>query len=659
MRKLIPSKPKIAIIASEGARDDPSSPLLRFIRDYAKVLKKFDIYTTAGTGNAICASGLYNLDEVAWHRSGPMGGVVELAAMVARMQVGTVIFLSDPLDIRSDVPENFALQRVCREIGVRLISTLASAEEWALCGGKSEIPKYSPFPSNWDERGNKNVDNTGEPLFLSIPEQTIALISHDRKKDEMIDFVNEHLDFLDDFHRILTTGTTGWLLKLLYAGENQKKEIEAEAELRLGAQRFGQLKEMLWSARLRHAKADKRESVEENALAELGQKIFDEIQKETSVINEDNPKPLEDPNPNFVSKVMPLPSGPKGGDILIADEILNHRCHRIIFFIDPGTAHAHEPDIRLLERTCQIRGVYAVCTSDRKSSHDSIARLGECYEGYILKPCTRHKICQKYKLREAIIVDTNEDVDGKKLGKALSRACAGYLFQQLMWTVGEDEIIRVGIAHGWVMRQVLKEMIGMEKGELLRKPSKLSGRVIWSPIIGNLTVEWTDREAAAIANDFKGYFGGEVEAFQSSGLRHAGTKSSLSAEDNALIHELAEAKIILASAAPWNKEATLFKNTALKTEYFPKFTDAAGVISAIFLDENGKEAESQYSVVGLDYKGFHRAAKRGAVVLMCGGKNHRKIALAALRAGLVSVLITTNATADFLLEEKATTSTSS
>ena len=40
----------------------------------------------------------------------------------------------------------------------------------------------------------------------------IALIAHDKKKDEMIDFVNNHQDLLGKYH-LIATRTTGTLIK--------------------------------------------------------------------------------------------------------------------------------------------------------------------------------------------------------------------------------------------------------------------------------------------------------------------------------------------------------------------------------------------------------------------------------------------------------------
>jgi len=42
--------------------------------------------------------------------------------------------------------------------------------------------------------------------------QTIALIAHDKKKDEMLDFASHHKELLSKFH-LVATRTTGTLLK--------------------------------------------------------------------------------------------------------------------------------------------------------------------------------------------------------------------------------------------------------------------------------------------------------------------------------------------------------------------------------------------------------------------------------------------------------------
>lgn len=45
-------------------------------------------------------------------------------------------------------------------------------------------------------------------------------------------------------------------------------------------------------------------------------------------------------------------SGPKGGDIEIATEILFNGCHIVVFFIDPLRPHPHIDNIRVVFSAC-------------------------------------------------------------------------------------------------------------------------------------------------------------------------------------------------------------------------------------------------------------------------------------------------------------------
>lgn len=54
-------------------------------------------------------------------------------------------------------------------------------------------------------------------------------------------------------------------------------------------------------------------------------------------------------------KIYRYHSGPKGGDIEMATEILLGRCHIVIFFIDPLNPHPHIDDIRTVFEACMIR----------------------------------------------------------------------------------------------------------------------------------------------------------------------------------------------------------------------------------------------------------------------------------------------------------------
>ena len=49
--------------------------------------------------------------------------------------------------------------------------------------------------------------------------------------------------------------------------------------------------------------------------------------------------------------------GPAGGDVQIANEILEGRVHGVIFFVEPMDVHPHDPDIQTLLRICNIMNV--------------------------------------------------------------------------------------------------------------------------------------------------------------------------------------------------------------------------------------------------------------------------------------------------------------
>jgi methylglyoxal synthase len=56
-------------------------------------------------------------------------------------------------------------------------------------------------------------------------------------------------------------------------------------------------------------------------------------------------------------KVRRLLSGPLGGDAQIAARVAEGRTGVVLFFIDPNSSHAHEADIKMLIRVCDVHNV--------------------------------------------------------------------------------------------------------------------------------------------------------------------------------------------------------------------------------------------------------------------------------------------------------------
>lgn len=637
-------KYKIVIEASMQARSSPTSRFLRLIRDYADTLKLFEIHATRGTGQIMLGSGLYDRKEIKLHRPGPNGGVAELAAIVASGECSAAILLLDPSDAWSDAVENRALRRVCNEKEVRLISTFASAVHWADFRGRERVRPADWKPSNW-KRGINNVTKSGYFRQLAVEERTIALISHDRKKLDMFRFVNDHSDTLSRHHRIITTGTTGWLLKLLFADQRQLPVYLAEAKKKVGWERFEDV-----FNRMRKEEADKKKR--SNGQKRAGNKAinFSSQWKDLKTFLKELRSGLGlKANGEFTKRVVPLPSGPMGGDVLIANEALGNKCHTIVFFHDPQTSHPHNDDIRLLERTCQLKGVFTDCISNKESAEKWIEGLDKELSGRVLPRNLAQELRQKYNLKEVIIVPSQNDVDSFPLGTALARGCAGYLNREIHRMAVQNLGGRIALSWSWTMRQVLKELKAMRKTGLIDKPERLSKTFIWSPLIGTITSEVNDQQASMVAQSFCDFYGGTAESFGTAAFTK--DMAHLPKHERDLIQSLGKAKIIIALAAPWKKAIALRKSAGLDVSNFPRAGQSAGAIGGIFLKANGDEASSKLLIVGLGYEGLRAAARDGSVILICGGRGRRPILLAALRGKLVSILITSRKTADWILRK--------
>jgi methylglyoxal synthase len=56
-------------------------------------------------------------------------------------------------------------------------------------------------------------------------------------------------------------------------------------------------------------------------------------------------------------KVKKLLSGPLGGDAQIAARVAEGKTKMVLFFKDPSSSHAHEPDISMLIRICDVHNI--------------------------------------------------------------------------------------------------------------------------------------------------------------------------------------------------------------------------------------------------------------------------------------------------------------
>ena len=286
----------LAISASPGAR---TGALLQKLRD----LRPASIVATQGTFDYLLDNEVLTLDKGHAHtrlRPGIHGGVTQIATHVVEGGCCAAAVLSDPADLDIESPAHRALIRMCVHWGVPLLLTVDDIEEWlrARRGGESPSAarKQSEFPvlhGNPRSEGIPNVGQRGDHIRRQLNQQTIAVVSHDKKKLEMLKFVNKFKDILSGFDRIIAPGTTG-----------------------------------------------------------------QHVHELTGL------------------PVMAYDSGPEGGDVRIAREIMGHTCHWLVFFVDTLSPHPHDADVRVLQKSSQIPGVYCRALFSRETAESALSNLG-------------------------------------------------------------------------------------------------------------------------------------------------------------------------------------------------------------------------------------------------------------------------------------------
>ena len=198
---------RIGLVASHIHREGPDAALARLLRplEHAVVSElRAELVVVGRTCAALEAAGLLagypGIRRLPDRRE---GGVMRLTAMLVSddptVALDAVIYLLDPDDPTSLFPEGQALKRQCVVHGRPFISTLAHAREWF------ELERVlAGFPR----------DRSLDALF-STPDDAVALVAHDARKDAMEAFVREHFALLSSFPRRYATGTTGGRLNRL------------------------------------------------------------------------------------------------------------------------------------------------------------------------------------------------------------------------------------------------------------------------------------------------------------------------------------------------------------------------------------------------------------------------------------------------------------
>ena len=112
---------RIALIAHDELKDE----MVAFVETHADVLGEHELVTTGTTGKRIAEETGLPVNRQA---SGPLGGDLQIGAMVANGAIDGLVFLRDPLTAQPHEPDISALLRVCDVKDVPVATNVASAE---------------------------------------------------------------------------------------------------------------------------------------------------------------------------------------------------------------------------------------------------------------------------------------------------------------------------------------------------------------------------------------------------------------------------------------------------------------------------------------------------------------------------------------------------
>lgn len=111
----------IALIAHDAKKHD----MIAFVHRHREALSRQSLLATNTTGTQIQEeTGL----PVTRMLSGPLGGDLQIGALIATSQVKAVVFLRDPLTAHPHEPDIAALMKVCDTHNIPLASNVATAE---------------------------------------------------------------------------------------------------------------------------------------------------------------------------------------------------------------------------------------------------------------------------------------------------------------------------------------------------------------------------------------------------------------------------------------------------------------------------------------------------------------------------------------------------
>jgi len=111
----------VALIAHDGKKEDMAALAQR----HEAALARVALVATSTTGGVVEGATALSVHKVL---SGPLGGDLQIGALIAENRIRAVVFLRDPLQPHPHEPDISALMKVCDTHNVPLATNIASAD---------------------------------------------------------------------------------------------------------------------------------------------------------------------------------------------------------------------------------------------------------------------------------------------------------------------------------------------------------------------------------------------------------------------------------------------------------------------------------------------------------------------------------------------------
>lgn len=192
---------RLGLAANRLHHTTEDAALFRWLRACEAGIRELGLglHAVGRTYDAIAAHGLLtHYPALRRYPHGRQGGLMKLVAEVVGLEedgrvLDGAIYLIDPVDPSSIFPEAVALKRQCVIHAKPFISTVASARDWV------EMERiHAGLPAD-----------PGADDLHALENHTLALIAHDARKPQMMEFAADHFDVLSRFAKRVATGTTG------------------------------------------------------------------------------------------------------------------------------------------------------------------------------------------------------------------------------------------------------------------------------------------------------------------------------------------------------------------------------------------------------------------------------------------------------------------